>query len=227
MKARLVESVEVAPLTRQFTFETESALEFVPGQFVSLVGDVGGKTITRAYSIASPPAGNRFDLCLNLVEDGLFSPVLFGMAPGELVEYKGPYGVFVFRNPPADSILVATGTGITPFRAMLHERLPRETERQVTLVFGARHEHGLIYLREFEELAAKYPNFRFVPTLTRPGEGWKGLTGRVHAPVLELLGDRRDVDVYICGMAEMVNELRTALKEKGLDRKRIIVEKYD
>jgi ferredoxin-NADP reductase len=227
MKAQLVSSVELAPLTRHFTFEGEGELQFVPGQFLSLVGENAGKTITRAYSIASAPAGNRFDLCLNLVEDGTFTPLLFGMSPGDEIEYKGPYGVFVFRNPLTDSILVATGTGIAPFRSMLQERLPREREKQFTLVFGARHEHGLLYRAEFDELATQYPNFRFLPTLTRPGGGWTGLSGRVHAHVDAELGARRDVDVYICGMAEMVNELRSALKEKGLDRKRIIVEKYD
>jgi CDP-4-dehydro-6-deoxyglucose reductase len=219
--------VELAPLTRQFTFEIAEELQFVPGQFVSLVADVGGREITRAYSIASPPAKNRFDLCLNLVEDGKFSPLLFGMEPGDEIEYKGPFGVFVFRTPPNDSILVATGTGVTPYRSMLQERLPKDPQRQFTLVFGARHEHGLLYRTEFEELAERYPNFRFVPTLTRPGEEWKGRSGRIHSHVFEVLGERRDVDVYICGMAEMINELRTALKEKGLDRKRIIVEKYD
>lgn len=227
MKARLVFSEEVAPLTRHFTFETDQDLQFVPGQFLSLVADVGGRQITRAYSIASPPAGNRFDLCLNLIQDGAFSPVLFGMAPGEEVEYKGPYGVFVFRNPPSDSILVATGTGITPYRSMLHERLPKEPDRQFTLVFGSRYEQGLLYRAEFEKLAAAHPNFRFIPTLTRPTESWTGRSGRIHGHVAAVLGDRRDMDVYICGMAEMVNELRTALKEMGLDRKRIIVEKYD
>jgi ferredoxin-NADP reductase len=227
LKARLVSSIEVAPLTRQFTFETDGALEFVPGQFISLVGDLEGREITRAYSIASPPAGNRFDLCLNLVQEGKFSPLLFGMSLGDELEYKGPFGVFMFRNPPGDSILVATGTGVTPFRSMLQERLPRDSERQFTLVFGARHEHGLLYRSEFEELADRYPNFRFVPTLTRPGDMWNGRSGRIHSHVFVELDERKDVDVYICGMAEMINELRTSLKEKGLDRKRIIVEKYD
>ena len=227
MKARLVGSHEVAPRTRQFTFEADSPLVYEPGQFVSLVVEIGGKPITRAYSIASAPNGRRFDLCLNLVEDGALSPYLFSLQPGDELECKGPFGVFVFRKPLSDSILVATGTGITPYRAMLWERLPLERERRFTLVFGARHPEGLLYRAEFEELAKRFENFRFVPTLTRAGEAWAGRTGRVHAHVLEELGERRDVDVYICGMAEMVNELRTALKEKGLDRKRIIVEKYD
>jgi ferredoxin-NADP reductase len=227
MKARLVESHEIAPLTRHFTFEASEPLAFVPGQFLSLVVDTGAKTITRAYSIASPPNGKRFDLCLNLVEDGSLSPYLFHMQPGDEIECKGPFGVFVFRKPVNDSILVATGTGITPYRSMLSAGLPTERDRTFTLVFGARHEHDLLYRREFEDLAAAHPNFRFVPTLTRPEGGWGGLAGRVHGHVLAELGERKDVDVYICGRAEMVNELRTALKEKGLDRKRIIAEKYD
>jgi ferredoxin-NADP reductase len=227
MRARLVESHEIAPLTRHFTFEADAPLTFDPGQFLSLVVDNGEKTITRAYSIASPPAGKTFDLCLNLVEDGSLSPFLFAMNQGDAIDCKGPFGVFVFRKPLSDSILVATGTGITPYRAMLQERLPEERDRRFTLICGARHEHGLLYRAEFEDLAARHPNFRYVPTLTRPGGGWTGLSGRIHAHVLSELGDRRDMDVYICGMAEMVNELRATLKEKGLDRKRIIVEKYD
>jgi CDP-4-dehydro-6-deoxyglucose reductase len=45
--------------------------------------------------------------------------------------------------------------------------------------------------------------------------------------VLEALGDRRDVDVYICGLREMVDDVRAQLKAIGLDRKRIVYEKYD
>jgi ferredoxin-NADP reductase len=227
MNARLVEFHDLSPTTRHFTFETEVPLTFTPGQFVSLFTERNGKTVTRAYSIASAPQGNRFELCLNLVEEGILSPWLFQLQPGDLIEYKGPFGAFVFREPPNDSILVATGTGVTPYRSMLHHHLLSDPQRRCTLVFGARHEHGILYRAEFEDLARTIPNFRFLPTITRPGPGWTGLTGRVHDHVLLELGDRRDVDVYICGLAEMVNELRNKLKEEGLDRKRIIVEKYD
>ncbi len=227
MKAKLLHFRDVAPATRQFTFEANEELSFIPGQFLSLMAAKGEKVITRAYSIASPPDGNRFDLCLNLVQDGTLTPHLFGMREGDEIDCKGPFGGFVFRNPPNDSILVATGTGVTPYRSMLWERLPAALDKQFTLVFGARHEHGLLYRDEFEIFAAKYTNFRFLPTLSRPHPEWTGLMGRVHWHVLAELGDRRDVDVYICGMAEMVDELRNALKGLGLDRKRIIVEKYD
>jgi len=228
MKARLVESREIAPHTRHFEFEAlDWNAAFVPGQFLSLTRRIGEDEITRAYSIASPPDGKRFALCANLVTEGHFSPFLFGLPAGGEIDFKGPYGAFILRRPVADSILVATGTGIAPFRSMLHAKLREHADRRFTLLFGVRHEQGLLYHEEWMRLARECPNFDYRPTLTRPLEGWNGLTGRVHSHTFDALGERSDVDIYICGLREMVDELRAKLKEKGYDRKRVIYEKYD
>lgn len=224
MIARLVESRELAPGTRHFVFAAEGGeFRYEPGQFVSLVKKLGDDEITRAYSIASAPVGNQFALCANLVPDGRFTPFLFGMVPGDTVELKAVLGTFVLKKPAADSILVATGTGIAPFRAML----ATPPQAHCTLIFGVRTENTLLYNDEWRALAATSPNFEYRPTLTRPDEAWKGRVGRVHDHVLEALGDRRDVDIYICGLREMVDELRARLKTLGVDRKRIVYERYD
>jgi len=229
MQARLLETRELAPGVRHFEFDLPGIdrFGFVPGQFMSMTAGIHGDEITRAYSIASPPEGNRFALCLNEVEGGRFSPHLFSLVPGDQVTCQGPYGAFIFRRPISDSILVATGTGIAPFRSMLFDRLPQEPERRFTLIFGVRYEHALLYREDWEALARQYPNFDFRPTLTRPAPNWAGAQGRVQGHVLEALGDRRDMDIYICGLKEMVNDVRALLKEKGVDRKRIIYERYD
>lgn len=234
MKARLLESHEIAPYTRHFTFDIPEleAFPFQAGQFVSLSAPIAltqdetsSRVITRAYSLASRANGNHFDLCLNRVEDGLFSPMLFSMQPGDTVDLSGPLGYFHWRQPASDSILVATGTGIAPFRGMLQEPLG---ESNVALVFGVRFEANLMYRGEFEKLAADKPGqFEFLPVLSRPEESWAGRRGHVQAHVLEAIGDRRDVNVYICGMKAMVDDLRAQLKARGFDRKRIIYEKYD
>ncbi len=153
-----------------------------------------------------------------------FSPWLFSRKPGDEIEFKGPYGAFTPRAS-SESILVATGTGIAPFRAFLIGK--SGLAGKCTLIFGTRHESGLLYDAEWRELADSRPDFAYWPTLTRPGDDWKGRTGRVQPHVMEALGDRRDIDVYICGLREMVDELRTQLKAIGVDRKRIIYEKYD
>jgi CDP-4-dehydro-6-deoxyglucose reductase, E3 len=228
-KARLIESHEIAHEVRHFTFDVPEIdeLPYLPGQFMSLTREAAGKKITRAYSTASLANANRFELCLNRVQDGLFSPFLFDLKPGDTVDMKGPYGYFTWRQPVSDSILVATGTGIAPFRGMLHGYLAQGGEREITLVYGVRYEPSLLYREEFERLAELHPNFRFLPTLSRPENSWTARTGHVQKHVLEALGDRRDMDVYSCGMKAMVNDLRQQLKDIGLDRKRIVFEKYD
>jgi ferredoxin-NADP reductase len=228
LAARLLDWREIAPQTRHFTFEIVDRDEFafVPGQFLSLTAAINEKEMTRAYSIAGVPDGNKVEFCLNLVQDGKFSPYLFALQPGDVVDAKGPYGGFIFRQP-VDTLCIATGTGIAPFRGMLRKRLPEDPGHQYTLVFGARHEHGLLYLDELEQLAADYPNFRLITTLTRPPEFWTGRPGRVQAHVFEAIGERRDLAVYLCGLKAMVDEVRNSLREMGFDRKQIIYEKYD
>ena len=227
MKARLVSAKEIAPNTLHIEFESDWNAAFVPGQFLSLTRQIGDGEITRAYSIASPPNGHRFALCANLVPDGHFSPFLFGMEVGDEVDFKGPYGAFILRRPVSDSIFVATGTGIAPFRSILHSKLREHPDRHFTLIFGVRHAEGLLYHDEWLAMSREHANFDYRPTLTRPPDQWKGRTGRIQSHALEVLGDRRDVDVYICGLREMVDDLRLRLKEQGHDRKRIVYEKYD
>ena len=228
MKARLIEWREIARNTRHFEFEAPDwQAAFVPGQFLSVTAAIGDDEITRAYSIASPPDGNRFALCANLVQDGRLSPFLFLLKPGDEIDFKGPYGAFILRRPVSHSIFVATGTGIAPFRSILLSKLREHPDRGFTLIFGVRHEEGLLYHDEFRALAETSPNFDYRPTLTRPPQSWKGRTGRVQQHTLDALGDRREVDVYICGLREMVDDVRSKLKAIGLDRKRIIYEKYD
>lgn len=228
MRAKLLGWRELAPAIRHFDFE---ALDwngaFVAGQFLSFTGTVDEEPITRAYSIATPPNGRRFGLCANLVQGGRLSPWLFGLEVNDEVEFKGPYGAFILRPGAERAILVATGTGIAPFRSQLMAHLAVEPEWHVTLIFGVRFAENLLYDAEFRALEKKHPNFRYCPTLTQPPAEWSGLTGRVQPHVLAELGDRREREVYICGMREMVDELRTQLKFIGLDRKKIIYEKYD
>ncbi len=227
LQARLVSSLDLAPDVRHFDFEITGQQEFrfTPGQFVSIKEEVAGKEVTRAYSIASPPDGNRFALCLNRVPEGLVSPRLFALEPGEHVEVQEPLGYFTLRHPERPAVFVATGTGIAPFRSILLAALPGSAP--ITLLFGARHVHGLLYREEFESLARRHAHFRFIPTVTRPDEAWQGGAGRVQAHLDEALADHAAPDVYICGLKEMVDDVRALLKQRGFDRRQIIYEKYD
>jgi CDP-4-dehydro-6-deoxyglucose reductase len=141
------------------------------------------------------------------------------MKEGDSVAMTGPLGTFTIRPSRGAMIWVATGTGIAPFRSMwMADRLTRG----VTLIYGARYETGLLYHDEW-----KSAKLDFRPTLSRPPDGWTGRTGHVQSHVVEAIGESRDVDVYICGLKAMVNDVRAKLKQMGFDRKQIVYEKYD
>jgi CDP-4-dehydro-6-deoxyglucose reductase len=229
MRATLLEFHDIAPEVRHFVFET-SAMEqvhFKPGQFVSLQETVRGKQITRPYSIVSLPGGNRLELCLNLVHEGVFTPHLFSMKPGDSIEMSAPLGFFTVRDPAREAVFIATGTGIAPFRAMAPDYLSHPHANRLTLIFGVRHQHTIYYRDDFEALACNHQNFRFWPALSRAEPAWTGRTGHVQTHLPEAVGDRRDLDVYICGLKAMVDDVRAILKGLGFDRKQIIFEKYD
>jgi len=229
VKAILLSSRLLAPEVRHLQFEVpgDQELTFVPGQFVSLTAGIAGRQVTRAYSICSPPGGNRFELCLNRVHEGVFSPYLFDLKPGAEIHLRPPLGHFTLRQPPRDAVFVATGAGIAPFRSMLHHQLPRGGGLRLTLLFGTRFEQSILYREEFEVFRARYPGFRFWPTLSRPSSRWQGRTGHVQAHLEEAIGGARDIDVYICGLKLMVDDVRGRLKEMGFLRDQIRYEKYD
>lgn len=229
--ARLVRSASLTDLTKHLEFETAGRFGFVAGQWLSLKANKpDGEEITRAYSIASPPDNNRFALCLNRVQDGFMSNFLCDMREGDELPCQGPFGNFILRPPMRDTLLIATGTGIAPFRSMLQWVLAdssRHQGRQIWLLFGSRTENDIYYHREFLQLATEHPNFHYLPTLSRGSADWQGLRGYVQEHVAGIVGSRTDMHAYICGLKKMITANRELLKDSGWDRKSIIYEAYD
>ena len=240
----------------EFVLDDRESFAFTPGQFISAVDqDSNGKEQIRAYSLASAPKGNRFDLCLNRVEGGFFSNRLPDLPVCGTIRFQGPLGYFTLREPITDSILVATGTGIAPMRGFLQWLFPedgpdRSQGRAIWLVYGTRHESELYYREEFEALAARYAHFHYVPTLSRAEAGWGGLRGYVQDHVARIVEERAarlglplpvpapdvavpagelhfDLHAYICGLSPMITAVRERLKAFGWHRRQIVTERYD
>ena len=232
--ARLVSSVSLSEQTKHLAFEMTGIphFGFVAGQWLSFkTNKPDGEEIIRAYSIASPPGDdNRFALCLNRVQDGFMSNFLCDMKAGSEIHCQGPFGDFILRPPLRDTIFIATGTGIAPFRSMLHWLLAeksRHQDKQLWLIFGSRYENDIYYNEEFQNLAAAHANFHYLPTLSRGGPDWQGLRGYVQEHVAEIVRERTDMHAYICGLDKMIKANRDLLKGLGWDRKSILYEKYD
>jgi len=225
-RARLVENRILNSTTHHLRFQTLDPLRYVSGQFVSVHRTVHEKPDKRAYSMATESEPDAFAICLNRVPEGPFSNYLCDLAPGSEIMCDGPYGVFVPRISERETVFVATGTGIGPIRSILRELLRRGQQAPMHLVFGSRHEDGILYRAEMEGLAAARPGFSYLPTLTRPPQGWKGAHGRVQAHLAPFLA-RPELRVYICGLRAMVEDVRERFKQAGYERREVIHERFD
>jgi ferredoxin-NADP reductase len=232
--ARLLNSHPLSGVTKHLEFEMTGVprFGFVPGQWLSLKhAKPDGEEVTRAYSIASAPAENsHFALCLNRVQDGYMSNFLCDMKAGDEIACQGPFGDFILHPPMRNTIFIATGTGIAPFRSMLHWVLAdpdRHQNKQLWLVFGNRTEKDIYYHQEFLQFARRHKTFQYLPTLSRGAAEWQGLRGYVQDHVPAIVGERRDMHAYVCGLDKMIKANRELLKSLGWDRKDIRFETYD
>lgn len=229
--ARLEKAWSVSPRVKAFRLHVlgEEPFSFIPGQWVNFHLPIQAQNPQRAYSIASPPNGGReFETAITRVEGGPGSTFFHEAAEGAVIPFEGPAGRFVLREPQeSGAVFVATGTGYTPFRSMLPHLLEQGCDSEIILIFGVRSEVDILFKDELETLALKHSNFRFIPTLSRPGEDWKGERGYVQVQVDKLLRDKTGLEAYVCGLKAMVNDVRKKLLDMGFDRKRVFFEKYD
>ena len=217
--------------TKDFELKLDAGREirFIAGQFISVVLPKDGKVIRRAYSIASPPEEpHHLNLIVKRVEGGLVTHWFWTLKPGDRFRVHGPFGKFILPEKiDFEPLFVATGTGIAPFRSMAHSLLRGGFKGRISLLFGARYDAMIPYHEEFLDLARRHPDFTYVPTVSRPGPGWKGETGYVQAHVGKLLPDPSSVRVYICGLNEMIQPVQEVCLKAGLPRTHLSYEKYD
>lgn len=202
-------------------------MPFTAGQFIMLSVPYKNTFVRRAYSIASPPRNGTIEICLNYIPDGTASNYLFGLKGGETLVLDGPWGVFrVKKDSGKDKLFVATGTGIAPLRAMVHDLFDGGVKEHVYLVFGERTEEELLYRAEFEELMKKYGNFHYIPTLSRAQNSWRGEKGYVQDAIKKYINKTQKVDVYICGLKEMVDDVTAVLRAMGVGQENIFTETF-
>jgi NAD(P)H-flavin reductase len=195
-------------------------IAFKAGQFVSfeVPHPKSHRPVARPYSIVSPPSQqNTVTLLLNLVPGGPGSTYLFSLKEGDETQFKGPAGSFYLKGDGArDLLLVATGTGIAPFRSMLDHVLAQGFSRSARLYWGLRSQRDLYYRDELDALAERHPNFSFLVTLSRPESNWTGVTGRVTKLVEERVSSVANLAVYLCGNSGMIRDVTALISKKGL-----------
>ncbi len=190
-------------------------VDYAPGQYMKVRLADG---TTRNFSMAGAPNGESAVFHVRVVPGGRFTEgALAGMKPGARLEIELPMGAFIFRRQDYRPVLmVATGTGVAPLRAMLESLLDDPDCPQVSLYWGMRTRADLYLDEELRSWSARLRDFRYVPVLSRADAAWRGRRGHVQEAVLEDLADLSEHAIYLCGSPSMIDDARARFQKKGV-----------
>ena len=218
-------------------------LDFRPGQFIQVhFPAADGAPLRRSYSLATRHdhalgPGEAVEIAAGHLPGGAATALFEALEIGGQVQASGPYGRFCLQAADAHPryLLIATGTGVTPYRSMLPVLAQRMAERdlEVVVLAGARTPGELLYAEDFRAFSEAHPRFRYVPCLSR--ELPAADSAHAHADVrhgyvqnaLAEFAPTADGDIaYLCGNPNMVDACFEALKDAGLPIPQIRREKY-
>jgi CDP-4-dehydro-6-deoxyglucose reductase, E3 len=174
-------------------------LQFLAGQYLDILMRGG---LRRSLSMANAPHDDAL-IELHLRNyGGPFSDYVFGkMKEKEILRFEGPLGTFFMREDSAKPIiLLASGTGFAPIKAMIEHALHKGTARQMTLYWGGRRRSDL-YMNDLAERWQNEHGIQYVPVVSeaQPEDQWTGRTGFVHRAIMEDFPDLTGYQVYVCG----------------------------
>ena len=187
--------------------------QYHAGQYVEFLLRDGDR---RSYSMANAPHTQvgqpRMELHLRHMPGGKFTDHVFSaMKEKDILRIEGPYGSFFLReDSDKPMVLLASGTGFAPIKALIEHMQFKGIKREATLYWGGRRPADLYQSAWIEARLAEMPNLRYVPVVSDalPEDAWTGRTGFVHKAVLEDFPDLSGHQVYACGAPIVVESAR-------------------
>lgn len=231
----LLSSKMITKYTIQLTLKRADnvAFDFEPGQFITFLFDhEDGKLRRRSYSVASIKTETKeIELAASYVKGGIATDHLFNMKVGEKYNAMGPAGRLILKDEPLKRlILVGTGTGIAPYRAMLpllENRITNDNV-QVNILLGVQYRADALYASDFEKYDKKLANLSFISCLSREESELTSHERKGYVQdQFDSLNLNPDEDViYLCGNPNMIDETYERLLKLGFTNKNIRREKY-
>ncbi|MBV8620397.1 MAG: CDP-6-deoxy-delta-3,4-glucoseen reductase [Curvibacter sp.] len=192
------------------------------GQYIEFILRDGAR---RAYSMANAPHTQAeqpgVELHIRHMPGGKFTDHVFGaLKEKDILRVEGPFGSFFLREDSGKPIiLLASGTGFAPIKAIIEQLQHKGITRPVSLYWGGRRPGDLYLDAWVQARLAELPQLRYVPVVSDalPEDAWSGRTGFVHQAVLDDFADLSGHQVYACGAPIVVESARLAYSaERGL-----------
>lgn len=230
---RIVDKKMVTPSVLVLSFERDDgeAFDYVAGQFLNIHFDADGTPVHRSYSIANAPGGAFFEIAISPVKGGRATRLFFGLDRGDVIDASGPYGRFVLRDDePCRYIMAATGTGVTPYRAMLPELERRVVQGfKIDLLLGIWRRDEALFAEDFINFAAAHTDVSFHACYSREmpdrPEAWEK-SGYVQKQIESLNPNPATDIVYLCGNPGMIDATVELLRAQDFPTRQLRREKY-
>ena len=223
MPARVATLEKLSPdvVRLKLQLPANDIIQYHAGQYVEFILRDGAR---RSYSMANAPhtliesGAPMVDLHIRHMPGGKFTDHVFGaMKEKEILRIEGPYGSFHLQESPKPIVLLASGTGFAPIKAIIEHMQFMGITREAVLYWGGRRPHDLYMNDWVQARCAEMPNLTYVPVVSDalPEDGWSGRTGFVHLAVLQDLPDLSGHQVYACGAPIVVDSARKDFVEKA------------
>jgi ring-1,2-phenylacetyl-CoA epoxidase subunit PaaE len=199
------------------------------GQFLTLIAQIDGKAVKRAYSLSELPSDGTLTITSKRVEGGVMSTFLnTRLREGDWLQFAGPSGDFVLpQRVPDHYVFAAAGSGITPIMAMLHQLLEREHRTTpITLFYGNRREQDILFRERLDALARRHKNLDIRYVLSKPAKGWEGRRGRIGGDALRDAAAGAAAHYFLCGPDDFNHSLRHQLVALGVPSQAIVSELF-
>ena len=223
MPARVATLEKLSPdvVRLKLQLPANDIIQYHAGQYVEFILRDGAR---RSYSMANAPhtlvenGAPMVDLHIRHMPGGKFTDHVFGaMKEKEILRIEGPYGSFHLQESPKPIVLLASGTGFAPIKAIIEHMQFMGITREAVLYWGGRRPHDLYMNDWVQARCAEMPNLTYVPVVSDalPEDGWSGRTGFVHLAVLQDFADLSGHQVYACGAPIVVDSARKDYVEKA------------
>jgi ferredoxin-NADP reductase/MOSC domain-containing protein YiiM/ferredoxin len=228
------ESADVLSLTMNSADGRPLAMA-LPGQYVvlRLQRTTDGPLLFRSYSLSGPPSSERYRISVKVEPNGAAGTYLRDhVRVGGSLDVSSPRGSFVLQSGDGPVVLLSAGIGATPVLAMLHALAAEASVRHVLWLHGTRDQQHHAFAAEARGLMRTLTHARSYVCYSRPGSQDKmgedfDATGHLSKSALDAIGVPRDADVYLCGPARFMAEMRGALATSGVAPEKIHVELFN
>lgn len=219
-----VEQLSESTLALSIKGDALARLAFLAGQYANL--QVPGTEHSRAYSFSTLQKDGQVSFLVRNVPGGLMSTFLTREAKvGDSLSLVGPLGSFYLRPIQRPLLLLAGGTGLAPFTAMLERIAEQGSDFPVHLIYGVTNDFDLVEIERLDRFTACIANFTYGACVANP-ESQHPLKGYVTQHIAPAHLNEGDVDVYLCGPPPMVEAVHRYMAEQGLTPANFYYEKF-